>query len=152
MCSWYKNEGRVLGYGSWIVRLRIILQNLSTTELCTICFSGEAVICLVILVKCQVKACGVPGSDSRGSECDREGVTAQEVGMKWSGREWVFSEARTLLLKKPPQCSLLQERMQPRESDTEPRFNEWRHIDCDRDPKEWSGSPALNKSLRKSTR
>lgn len=39
-------------------------------------------ICLVILVKCQVKACGVPGSDSRGSECDREGVTAQEVGMK----------------------------------------------------------------------
>lgn len=64
------------------MRLRIILQNLSTTELCTICFSGGAVICLVILVKCQVKACGVPGSDSRGSECDREGVTAQEVGMK----------------------------------------------------------------------
>lgn len=39
-------------------------------------------ICLVILVKCQVKACGVPGSDWRGSDCDREGVTAQEVGMK----------------------------------------------------------------------
>lgn len=36
----------------------------------------------------------------------------------------MFSEARTLLLKKPPQCSLLQERMQPRESDIEPRFNE----------------------------